>query len=93
MLYTFVCNKISKCLDNWGIFTQNQFVLRIVRQGVEIQFINNDPPSRSKPRYYELDRELYMHLAKEVATLLDKKAIEKVQPEDGGVCEWLLCEL
>ena len=34
-----------------------------------------------------------MHLAKEVATLLDKKAVEKVQPEDGGVCEWLLCEL
>ena len=54
--HTTVCNRLSQCLSNWELVTQNQFVLRIVKEGVKIQFILDEHPTSSKPIYYELDQ-------------------------------------
>ena len=76
---TSVVNRLSTCVQNWRLITQNQMVLRIVAEGYKIQF--HCPVTTSdKPIVYPMCPELETHTRSEVENLVRKGAIKAVEP-------------
>ena len=77
---TSVVNRLSSCIDNWKLVTNNQFVLRIVKEGYRIQF-QCPATANDTPIIYPMIKELEDHTRQEVRNLIEKGAIKAVEPD------------
>ena len=77
--------RVTRCLSEWEKISQDQWVLRVVRQGYKLQFTDGPPPTPFNGRNPPASDEAKNILDIEAAAVVEKGAARIVTPDSNEV--------
>ena len=82
-----VGGRLSYFYDNYLQLTDNSFILSVIKNGYQIKFVNDEPPSlvsNAKPFYLNLPPHEQMALDIEMQKFIDQNVVQEADPSTPG---------